>query len=83
MHSFHREKHALSSAQVGRQPGMKLKTFGHRKNKCWQMQPQVMGKKNNSNKNKEVEGQRTDLRSTPTVFFLIFSKRFQQKHEDN
>lgn len=79
MHSFHREKHALSGAQVGRQPGMKLKTLRHRQNKCRQMQPRVTEKKK---KDKEVAGHRSDLRSAPTIFF-IFSKCFQQKQEDN
>lgn len=49
MHSFHSEKRALSSAQVSKQPGMKLKTLKHRQNKR-QMQSQATKKKKQKQK---------------------------------
>lgn len=50
MHSFHSEKRALSSAQVSKQPGMKLKTLKHRQNKSRQMQSQATKKKKQKQK---------------------------------
>lgn len=69
MHSFHREKHALSGAQVRRQPGMKLKTLRHRQNKCRQMQPRVMGKK----KKKRLRGWGAQIRSQINSYYFFFS----------
>jgi len=54
---------------------MKLKTLRHRQNKCRQMQPRVTEKEKTD---KEVEGHRSDLRSTPTIFFHIL-KMFPAK----